>query len=59
VVILLSLLHLGIRNIRLGPTLPAFVTPAVLQVLVDKFAIRPVGTVEEDLVAILGAAPTA
>ena len=58
-VILLSLLYLGIRNIRLGPSLPAFVTPAVLQVLVDKFAIRPIGTAEEDLAAILGTAPSA
>ena len=50
--ILLTLLHLGITNIRLGPSLPAFVSPNVLQVLVDKFAIKPIGTVEEDLAAI-------
>lgn len=49
VCILLTLLHLGIKNIRLGPSLPAFVTPAVLNVLVDKFAIKPIGTVENDL----------
>ncbi|MFA6317394.1 MAG: hydroxylamine reductase [Elusimicrobiota bacterium] len=55
VCILLSLLHLGIRNIRLGPSLPAFVTPAALQVLVDKFGIAPVTTPEKDLEAILGA----
>jgi len=54
VVILLTLLHLGITNIRLGPSLPAFVTPAVLRVLVDKFSIMPVTTVEKDLEAILG-----
>lgn len=53
VCILLSLLHLGIRNIRLGPTLPAFVTPTVLNVLVDKFNIMPISTVEEDLKAML------
>jgi len=53
VAILLTLLHLGIKNIRLGPSLPAFVTPAVLQVLVDKFNIAPIGTPEEDLKAIL------
>jgi hydroxylamine reductase len=53
VCILLSLLHLGIRNIRLGPSLPAFVTPAVLQVLVDKFNIMPITTAEADLKAIL------
>ncbi|OGV72287.1 MAG: hydroxylamine reductase [Lentisphaerae bacterium RIFOXYB12_FULL_65_16] len=51
--ILLTLLHLGIRNIRLGPTLPAFVTPAVLKVLVEKFAIAPTTTVEQDLKAML------
>ncbi len=54
VAILLTLLHLGIKNIRLGPTLPAFVTPAVLQVLVEKFNIAPISTPEEDLKAILG-----
>jgi hydroxylamine reductase len=51
--ILLSLLHLGVRNIRLGPTLPAFISPAVLKVLVDNFNIKPITTVEEDLKAIL------
>ncbi len=55
VVILLSLLHLGIKNIRLGPSLPAFITPNVLQVLVDNFAIKPISTPDEDLAAILGA----
>ncbi len=54
VCILLSLLHLGIKNIRLGPSLPAFVTPAVLNVLVENFNIMPVGTADEDLKAILG-----
>ncbi len=53
VVVLLTLLHLGIRNIRLGPSLPAFVTPAVLNVLVEKFAIKPTTTVEADLKAAL------
>ena len=53
VCILLSLLHLGIRNIRLGPSLPAFVTPAVLDVLVKTFAIAPITTPEQDLKAIL------
>jgi len=53
VVILLSLLHLGIRNIRLGPSLPAFITPAVLKVLVDSFNIMPTTTAEADLRAIL------
>jgi hydroxylamine reductase len=53
VAILLTLLHLGIRNIRLGPTLPAFVTPAVLNVLVEKFNLMPIQTPEADLKAIL------
>ncbi len=53
VCILLTLLFLGIKNIRLGPTLPAFVTPAVLKVLVEKFNIMPVTTPEKDLAAIL------
>ena len=56
VAILLTLLHLGIKDIRLGPSLPAFITPAVLQVLVDNFAIKPVAdTPEEDLATILAA----
>ncbi len=54
VVILLSLLYLGIENIRLGPTLPAFVSPGVLNVLVEKFAIKPISSPAEDLKAILG-----
>ena len=52
VCILLALLHLGVQNIRLGPKLPAFVTPAVLDVLVEKFNIQPITTVEEDLKAM-------
>ena len=54
VCILLTLLHLGIKNIRLGPTLPAFVSPNVLNFLVEKFNIAPITTPEEDLKAILG-----
>jgi hydroxylamine reductase len=54
VVILLSLLHLGIKNIRLGPTLPAFVTRVVLDVLVENFNIMPITTPEADLQAMLG-----
>jgi hydroxylamine reductase len=54
VAILLTLLHLGIKNIRLGPTLPAFITPNVLDVLVKTFDIKPITTVDEDLKAILG-----
>ncbi len=54
VCVLLSLLHLGIQNIRLGPSLPAFVTPPVLDVLVKNFNLMPISTVEEDLKTILG-----
>jgi hydroxylamine reductase len=53
VAILLTLLHLGVKNIRLGPSLPAFVTPNVLKVLVEKFNIMPIKTPAEDLKAIL------
>jgi len=54
VAILLTLLHLGIKDIRLGPSLPAFISPTVLQFLVDTFGIKPITTPEEDLKAILG-----
>lgn len=54
VAILLTLFHLGIKNIRLGPSLPAFVTPNVLDVLVKNFNIMPISTPDEDLKAILG-----
>jgi hydroxylamine reductase len=55
VAILLTLLYLGIKNIRLGPSLPAFVTPPVLNVLVENFNIAPITTPDEDLKAILAA----
>ncbi|HDO35099.1 MAG TPA: hydroxylamine reductase [Nitrospirae bacterium] len=55
VAILLTLFHLGIKDIRLGPTLPAFITPNVLKILVDTFGIKPITTPCEDLKAILGA----
>ena len=54
VCILLTLLYLGIQNIRLGPTLPAFLSPNVLQFLVEHYHIAPISTPEEDLKAILG-----
>ena len=54
VAILLTLLYLGIRDIRLGPSLPAFVSENVLNVLVDKFNIMPISSPDEDLKAILG-----
>ncbi|MBK1664930.1 hydroxylamine reductase [Rhodospirillum rubrum] len=52
VTVLLALLALGVRNIRLGPNLPAFITPPVLKVLVDRFGVMPVGTVADDLAAM-------
>ena len=55
VAILLSLLHLGVKNIRFGPSLPAFITPNILNVLVEKFNIMPITTAEEDLKAIMNA----
>jgi hydroxylamine reductase len=53
VAILLTLLHLGVRNIRLGPTLPAFVSPNVLKVLVEKFNLMPITKADADLAATL------
>ena len=53
VAILLTLLHLGIKNIKLGPSLPAFISPNVLNVLVEKFNIAPIGNVDEDLAETL------
>lgn len=53
VCILLTLLSLGIKNIYLGPTLPAFISPKVLEVLVEKFEIKPISTPEIDLKAML------
>jgi hydroxylamine reductase len=49
VAVLLALLYLGVKGIRLGPTLPAFVSPNVLKVLVEKFDIKPIGTYEQDI----------
>ena len=54
VCILLALLYLGIKDIRLGPSLPAFISPNVLDTLVQNYAIKPISTPEEDLKAILG-----
>jgi hydroxylamine reductase len=55
VVILLSLLHLGIKNIKIGPSLPAFITPNVLNFLVENFNLAPIGNVDDDLKAALAA----
>ena len=53
VCVLLALLYLGVKGIRLGPTVPAFLSPNVLNVLVEKFAIKPISTVEEDVAAMM------
>lgn len=53
VAVLLALLHLGIKGIRLGPTIPAFISPNVLKVLVENFDIKPTTNPDDDLVAIL------
>lgn len=53
IIVLLALLALGVKHIRLGPTLPAFLSPGVKDVLVKHFDIRPIGSVEEDLTSIL------
>lgn len=55
VIVLLALLYLGVKNIQLGPTLPAFLSPNVANVLVENFGIRTIGTVEGDLEHFLGA----
>ena len=55
VCILLSLIYLGVKNMRLGPSLPAFVKPAVLDYLSKELGLKPITTPKEDLVAILGA----
>ena len=54
VIVLLALLHLGVKNIHLGPTLPAFLSPNVAKVLVENFGIAGIGTVEEDLALFFG-----
>jgi len=56
VAVLLALLFLGVKGIRLGPTLPAFLSPNVAKVLVEKFAIKPTGEVKEDVAAMMNAA---
>lgn len=58
VLVLLALLSLGVQNIMLGPTLPAFISPNVLDVLVDKFGIMPNTTVEDDVEKLIGLTPS-
>ena len=54
VIVLLALLYLGVKNIHLGPTLPAFLSPNVAKVLVENFGIAPIGTVEDDMKLFFG-----
>ena len=54
VIVLLALLHLGVKNIHLGPTLPAFLSPNVAKVLIENFGIAGIGTVEEDMEKFFG-----
>lgn len=53
VAVLLALLHLGVKGMRLGPTLPAFISPNILKVLVENFDIKPIGEVKEDIEAMM------
>ena len=52
VTVLLALLFLGVKGIRLGPTIPAFLSPNVTKVLVEKFGLKPIGNAEEDVAAM-------
>ena len=54
VIVLLALLSLGVKNIHLGPTLPAFLSPNVAKVLVDNFGIAGITTVDDDLKLLIG-----
>ncbi|MGZ9410325.1 MAG: hydroxylamine reductase, partial [Methylocystis sp.] len=54
--VLLTLLALGVRNVRIGPTLPAFLTPALVDVLVQKFGVQPIGDAKSDIAASLARA---
>jgi hydroxylamine reductase len=53
VAVLLALLFLGVKGMRLGPTLPGFLSPNAAKVLVEKFDIKPIGTVQEDIAAMM------
>jgi len=54
VAVLLALLSLGVKGIRLGPTLPVFLSPQVAKVLIERFDVKPIGTVEDDIAAMMG-----
>ena len=53
VAVLLALLHLGVKGIRLGPTLPAFLSPTVINVLVENFDIKPIDNADDDIAALM------
>ena len=53
VIVLLALLYLGVKNIKLGPTLPAFLSPNIAKVLVDNFGISGINSVEEDIKSLI------
>jgi hydroxylamine reductase len=53
VAVLLALLFLGVKGIRLGPTLPGFLSPNVAKVVIEKFDLKPIGTVQEDITAMM------
>jgi hydroxylamine reductase len=53
VAVLLSLLFLGVKGIRLGPTLPGFLSPNVAKVVIEKFDLKPIATVQEDITAMM------
>ena len=53
VAVLLALLSLGVKGIRLGPTLPGFLSPAVAKVVIEKFDLKPIGTVQDDIAAMM------
>ena len=54
VIVLLALLYLGVKNIHLGPTLPALLSPNVAKVLVENFGIAGIGTVDDDIILLAG-----
>ncbi len=54
VIVLLALLSLGVKNIHLGPTLPAFLSPNIAKILIENFGIAGIGTVDEDMKIFLG-----
>jgi hydroxylamine reductase len=54
VTVLLALLHLGVKEIHIGPTLPAFLSPNVAKVLIDTFQLGSITTVDEDIKAMIG-----